>query len=100
MSDVKTTAGRAALRRISTLHGNGRKITCTDGLAWWDVDLISLLDAADAAERRLTPELLAPYYRRDPALIAELCDEVIDRSGALLGHVRAAAAEVKGEDHE
>lgn len=36
---------------------------------------------------------LAPYYRQECALIAEICDTVLDPSGALLGYVREASAE-------
>lgn len=46
---------------------------------------------------------LAEMYRRsvhDAALVAEICDEVIDRSGALLGEVRKAAEHVNAADVE
>jgi hypothetical protein len=39
-------------------------------------------------------EKLAEIYKRgtkEAALVAEICDEVLDRSGALLGEVREAA---------
>jgi hypothetical protein len=55
-------------------------------------------DAVDAAKWRecITAEKLAPFYRASPQTIAALCDELIDRSGALLGRVRARSAAKKG----
>jgi len=38
--------------------------------------------------------LLARLYKDAPAAVAKLCDEELDRSGALLGRVRAAAGAV------
>jgi hypothetical protein len=34
---------------------------------------------------------LAPIYKDHPLAVARVCDEVLDRSGALLGYVRYAA---------
>jgi hypothetical protein len=59
-------------------------------------DLRKKLTAAEAQvagiQRNLVMYLL-PMYRTDPAGIAKLCDEVLDRSGRLLGQVRDAAKE-------
>jgi hypothetical protein len=41
---------------------------------------------------------LAEIYRRgvrESALVAEICDEVLDRSGALLGEVRQVAYDIE-----
>jgi len=35
---------------------------------------------------------LTPQYLKDRVAVATLCDELLDRSGALLGYVREAAA--------
>jgi hypothetical protein len=40
---------------------------------------------------RLREKRLADIYKRFPLAVAEVCDEVLDRSGALLGRIRAAA---------
>lgn len=39
--------------------------------------------------------VLTGFYLKQPAAVAEICDTVLDRSGALLGRVRDHAAEVK-----
>lgn len=42
--------------------------------------------------RRELAERLAVFYSDNPLLVANICDECIDRSGNLLGWVRDAAA--------
>lgn len=37
--------------------------------------------------------MLVDLYTREPATIAELCDEGLDRTGRLLGELRKAARE-------
>ena len=37
------------------------------------------------------------YLRTDRLIVAEVCDEAIDKSGALLGRVRAKAAAIARE---
>lgn len=46
--------------------------------------------------RRNFARYLAPHYLRDYAEIARLCDEELDRSGALLGYVREEAGKLTG----
>lgn len=40
------------------------------------------------SEQEKLEQALAACYATDPATIARLCDEHLDRSGALLGRVR------------
>lgn len=42
--------------------------------------------------RRNMAKYFASAYRVDPAFVAEICDEQIDRTGALLGYVREEVA--------
>lgn len=42
-------------------------------------------------------DILAALYRREYVMIAELCDEYLDRSGKLLGTVRHKAALIPAE---
>lgn len=59
-----------------------------------DVIAIELEKAEMRAREQLLrsmAESLVPAYRGDQAGIAKLCDETLDRSGALLGYVREAA---------
>jgi hypothetical protein len=44
---------------------------------------------AEAAEARLF-KVLVTLYRESPLTVANLCDDHLDRSGALLGRVREA----------
>ena len=44
--------------------------------------------------RRSFAEYIAPQYVENRTLVANLCDEVLDRSGALLGYVREAAMRI------
>ena len=46
-----------------------------------------------ARNRLRIVEQLTIAYRADPVSVAGLCDEVLDRSGALLGWLREAARE-------
>lgn len=48
-------------------------------------------EAALAETRRQLLHALLPQYRADRVAIAKLCDETIDRSGRLLGELRALA---------
>lgn len=41
---------------------------------------------------------LVALYRDHPAAVAKVCDETIDRSGALLGEIREAAREAARRD--
>lgn len=47
-----------------------------------------------AAEKELL-ERLAPIYQWNPLAVARVCDEALDRSGALLGRLRDVAAGLK-----
>ena len=49
------------------------------------------------AKQEKLVEGIVKAYRRDPVAVATAFDEVIDRSGALLGHLRDVAAALKGE---
>lgn len=56
-----------------------------------------LLDALDA-DRRNIAWMLLPIYRentKNAAVVARICDEVIDKSGKLLGILREMASEEK-----
>lgn len=48
-------------------------------------------DDADKLRRNFA-KYLAEYYKDSPVEVAALCDEQLDRSGALLGYVREEAA--------
>lgn len=52
-----------------------------------------IYDAADELERLRQQRLmiLAAVYMEAPRFVAEICDTSLDRSGALLGQVRALA---------
>ena len=41
--------------------------------------------------RKEMAKKLAPIYKEHRLAVARVCDEVLDRSGALLGYVRSAA---------
>lgn len=41
--------------------------------------------------RQIHLTMLSEFYKTDPCRVAEICDEVLDKSGALLGEVREAA---------
>lgn len=57
------------------------------------------VDLAVAAERARIEDRLVALYRQseDRAAVALVCDEAIDRSGAMLGRVRDKARIVEGE---
>jgi hypothetical protein len=60
-----------------------------------DVIAIELEKAEDRSRIQVLKSIaanLAQRYRDDQLETARLCDEVLDRSGALLGYVREAAA--------
>src|SRR5262249_42467386 len=42
-------------------------------------------------EDRALAKALAPFYLRNDVAVAKACDELLDRSGRLLGYVREAA---------
>lgn len=49
----------------------------------------TLLEAAKMAKR--TRLALAKMYHKNPGMVAEMCDDHIDKSGRLLGEIRTAA---------
>lgn len=49
----------------------------------------------EQAEEQELAKKLAPIYKGNRAIIAKVCDEVLDRTGALLGEVRKIAAGIK-----
>ena len=53
--------------------------------------LARVSEERDAAVKDTTEAILAHWYQKDPAGCAGYCDEVLDRSGALLGRVRSSA---------
>jgi hypothetical protein len=63
---------------------------CTDGrchMCGWIYDT-----PVPALDRRMClRDVLVPLYREAPLAVANLCDEVLDRSGRLLGEVRIEA---------
>lgn len=68
---------------------------CIDG----GVRLRTILGKMDGGRRPVLQavgreELLARCYNMAPTAVAEMCDEELDRSGALLGRVRELAAEM------
>lgn len=56
---------------------------------------IAELEVALAKERELLTDTLAQLYASDPVNVATCCDEVIDRSGRLLGIVRDRAIAIR-----
>lgn len=59
-----------------------------------DVIAIELEKAEERARVQLLKGMaanLAQRYKTDPLAVARLCDDELDRSGALLGYVREAA---------
>lgn len=52
------------------------------------------------AERERYREALVMMYRKDCGLVADACDEIIDKSGALLGEIRKAALNQDKEAHD
>jgi hypothetical protein len=50
--------------------------------------LLEILDARLVGKLELAQKL-RPLYERDQVVVAAICDEVLDPSGALLGYVRA-----------
>ncbi len=69
------------------------------------LDDATTLSAENEKLRAQQLSVLTGFYLKQPAAVAEICDTVLDRSGALLGRVRDHAAEVKssqalaGDDH-
>lgn len=49
------------------------------------------MDKSEEYRRNLAKKLV-PYYKKDPVLIASLCDEVLDRSGNMLGWLRTESS--------
>jgi hypothetical protein len=49
-----------------------------------------------ANERELLAARMIELYERDRVAVASICDEQLDRSGNLLGYLRAAALRSKG----
>ena len=82
---IKTLAG---IMRQVFVDGDGE--ICVNGEAF------DVLRAAVAAEHERLLRVMAcnltPQYLKDRVAVATLCDELLDRSGALLGYVREAAA--------
>ena len=50
-----------------------------------------IMDKSEEYRRNLAKKLV-PYYKKDPVLIASLCDEVLDRSGNMLGWLRTESS--------
>jgi hypothetical protein len=79
---------REALKAIRTAHFSGFHSRAAE----YERGLVSKVDALAASVSRLETEretILAAFYNADYRECARLCDEVLDRSGALLGRVRA-----------
>ena len=55
---------------------------------WWKARYDKRVDTLEAERENI----LTIFYLRDPQGAAKLCDESLDRSGALLGRIRDKAA--------
>lgn len=67
---------------------NASGLSC---LAYLESRPVEKLVSGDC-ERAITVKQLAVIYKKHPVAIADLCDEVLDKSGALLGYVRNEAS--------
>ena len=91
-----TQAMRETARTVVTTAGydwpDHRRNGLVAGVARAIADAAAAEQQVAATLRRNFAEHLVDAYRVDPVAVATLCDERLDRSGALLGYLREAAA--------